>query len=133
GSIDTVRAVAGIAGAFVAPVILRRTPTGLVSIATSSVVAVTLLPVAFTDDGVTIAAILGAALFPLPAGNASVSAYMVASIPDRLQGRTQAALGFCGGLLMPLGTVLGGVALGVWGGEPAMILAGVLVFASVLP
>ena len=34
---------------------------------------------------------------------------------------------------MPLGTVLGGVALGVWGGEPAMILAGVLVFASVLP
>jgi MFS family permease len=133
GGIDTVMAVAGIAGAFVAPVILRRTPTGLVSIATSSVVAVTLLPVAFTDDVVTIAAILGAAVFLLPAGNASVSAYMVASIPDRLQGRTQAALGFCGGLLMPLGTVLGGVALGVWGGEPAMILAGVLVFASVLP
>jgi hypothetical protein len=58
---------------------------------------------------------------------------MVASIPDRLQGRTQAALGFCGGLLMPLGTVLGGLALGALGGETAMILADVLVFASVLP
>jgi MFS family permease len=133
GSIDTVMAVAGIVGAFVAPVILKRTPTGLVSIATSSVVAVTLLPVAFTDDVITIAVILAAAVLLLPAGNASVSSYMVASIPDRLQGRTQAALGFCGGLLMPLGTVLGGLALGALGGETAMILADVLVFASVLP
>jgi hypothetical protein len=77
--------------------------------------------------------ILAAAVFLLPAGNASVSSYMVASIPDRLQGRTQAALGFCGGLLMPLGTVLGGLALGALGGETAMILADMLVFASVLP
>jgi MFS family permease len=96
-------------------------------------VAVTLLPVAFTDDVATIAVILGVAVFLLPAGNASVSAYMVASIPDRLQGRTQSALFFAGGLLMPVGSVLGGVLLGTFGGEAAMVFGGALVFVSVVP
>jgi cyanate permease len=133
GSIDTVMAVAGIAGAFVAPSILKRTPTGLVAIATSVVVSVALLPVAFTDDVLTIGAILAVAVFLLPAGNASVMSYMVAVVPDRLQGRTQAALTFCGGLLMPLGIVLGGLALGAWGGRAAMLVACAFVLLSVLP
>jgi MFS family permease len=133
GSINTVMAVGGIVGSLVAPSIIKRVPNGLVSIGSGSVVALALLPVAFTNDVPTIAVILGSAVLLLPAGNASVMAYMVAVIPDRLQGRTQAALTFCGGLLMPLGAVLGGLLLGQFGSRVTMAIAAALVFVSVLP
>ncbi len=133
GSIETVVAVSGIVGSLAAPSIIKRVPTGLVSIGSGVVAALTILPIAFTDDVLTIGAILAVTIFLLPAGNASVSSYMVAVIPDRLQGRTQAALTFAGGGLMPFGTLLGGAMLSGFGGETAMLVGGLLVFVSIVP
>jgi len=133
GSVDAIAAVAGIVGALLAPALMRRVPTGRLSIAVGLAVAVTLAPMAFTNNVLIIGALLALATFFLPAGNASVTSYLVAATPDRLQGRTQSALGFAASGLMPLGGVTGGALLGWLGGEGAILVIGGLIAVSVLP
>ena len=70
----------------------------------------TLLPVAFTDNIVTIAAILGGGKhsYSLRAAPPYLLSDHHGSLDPRtrLQGGAPAALGSCGGLPMPLGTML---------------------------
>lgn len=133
GSIETVSAVAGIVGSIIAPALIRRLPTGLLTITSGLVAALACAPMALTNNVIIIGALLGGAIFLLPAGNASVSSYLVAFTPDNLQGRTQSALRFAGGSLMPFGAVVGGGMLARFGAETAMLTAAVLVGVSVLP
>lgn len=106
---------------------------GLLTIASGLIAALTLAPMALTNDVMVIGALLAGAIFLLPAGNASVSSYLVAFTPDHLQGRTQSALYFAGGSLMPFGAVVGGAMLAWFGAEAAMFAAAILVVVSVLP
>lgn len=55
------------------------------------------------------------------------------SLPTTSKGRTQSALYFAGGSLMPLGAVVGGGMLAKFGAETAMLTAAILVAVSVLP
>ncbi len=133
GSIDAIAAVAGIVGAILAPAMIKRVPTGLLSIAAGLAFAAMLAPMAFTNSVLVIGALLAVATFFLPAGNASVSSYFVATTPDHLQGRAQSALGFAASGLMPLGGVVGGALLGWLGGKAAMLVIAGLTALSVLP
>jgi MFS family permease len=133
GLIDTIGAVAGILGSLVAPALIRRVPTGALAIVTSLLIVVSVVPMAFTNNVLLIGGLLAVALFGNPAGNAAISSYMVATTPDRLQGRTQAALVFCVTVLQPLGPVIGGALMALWGGPPAMLVAAGLLGLAVLP
>jgi MFS family permease len=133
GLIDTIGAVAGIAGSMLAPMAIRRIPTGALSIAAGLLLVPTVVPMAYTNNVPLIGGLLALALLANPAGNAAISSYLVATTPDRLQGRTQSALQFCATSLQPLGPVVGGALMGVWGGQRAMLAAAALLALSVLP
>jgi MFS family permease len=133
GLIDTIGAVAGIAGAVAAPWLVRKVPSGALAIGMGLLLVVAVVPMAFTDSVLLIGGLLAVALLGNPAGNVSVTSYLVATTPDHLQGRCQAALGFCTSALMPIGPVLGGAAMARWGGEKAMLLAAGLLAVAVLP
>lgn len=133
GMIDTIAAVSGILGSLVAPSLIRRIPTGLLAIGTGVVIVLAIIPMAFTNNVLLIGGLLAVALFLNPAGNASISAYMAAITPDRLQGRANSALGFAATVFMPLAPVTGGFLLAAWGGQQAMLAAAALAGLSVLP
>jgi MFS family permease len=133
GLIEAIAAVAGILGALAAPTLIRRLPTGLLSIGTSLVIVLAIIPMAFTNNVWVIGALLALGLFGNPAGNAAISAYMAAITPDRMQGRANAALIFCATSLSPLGPLVGGALLVAWGGQQAMLAMALLAAFSVLP
>lgn len=133
GAVEAIGAVAGLLGAVVAPALIRRLPTGRLAIGMSLVLVVAITPMAFTDNVVVIGLLLGLALFGLPAANAGIMAYMAAITPDRLQGRANAALGFCSSSLTPLGPIVGGGLLALWGGRPAMLAMAALTALAVIP
>jgi len=133
GLIDTIGAVAGLAGSVVAPAVIRRVPSGMLSIGTGLLLAAGFVPMAFTDSVPVIGLLLAVALVGNPAGNACVSSYLAATTPDRLQGRAMAALTFSAMLFMPLAPVLGGAALAAFGGRTAMLVAAGLTALSVAP
>lgn len=133
GLIDTIGAVAGITGSILAPTAIRRIPTGILSITAGLLWVITVIPMAFTNNVILIGALVAVALIANPAGNAAISSYLVATTPDRLQGRTQSALQFCATSLQPLGPVVGGLLMAAWGGQPAMLAAAALIACAVLP
>lgn len=133
GLIDTIGAVAGIVGALAAPSLIKRVATGRLTIAVAVAVAVAVAPMAFTNHVVYIGLLLAIALLLLPAGNAAISSYLVAITPDRLQGRVDSALTFAATALQPAGPVIGGVLLGVFGGEVTMVALAGLICLSGLP
>ncbi len=133
GVIDTIGAVAGLAGSVLAPAAIRRVPSGLLSILCGLTLAAAVVPMAFTDNVVVVGALLAFALLGNPAGNACVSSYMAATTPDRLQGRANAALMFSAMVLTPLAPVVGGALLAVWDGRTAMLAAAALTALSVVP
>jgi MFS family permease len=133
GMIDTIGAVAGIVGSVLAPRAIRTIPTGTLSIVAGLMLAVSVVPMAFTDDPLLVGLFLTVGLVANPAANACISSYMAATTPDRLQGRANAALMFSAMLLTPLAPVVGGAALAAWGGRTAMLVAAALTAVSVVP
>ena len=133
GMIDTFGAAAGLLGAFAAPAIVRRVPTGRLTILAAVVLTVAVLPIAFTDNPLVVGGLLALALFLNPASNASIGAYRVAMTPDHLQGRSSAAMQFSVSLLTPLTGVVGGATLHYFGGRTAILTAAALTMVSVVP
>ncbi len=132
GTIDTIGAVAGLIGAVMAPSLIKRVPTGLVAIGTALLIVVACIPMAFTNNVVIVGLLLAVALIGNPAGNAAVSSYLVAVTPDRLQGRVSSALGFTASAFQPLGPVVGGVLLAIFGGQAAMLITAGIISISVV-
>lgn len=133
GAVEAIGAVAGVLGAIAAPALIRRIPTGPLAIGTSLLLVVAVVPMAFTNNVLVIGLLLGLALVGNPAGNAAIFAYMAAITPDHMQGRANAALMFCATVLSPLGPVVGGAMLALWGGQTAMLAMVVVTGLSVIP
>jgi MFS family permease len=133
GLVETAAAIAGLAGALAAPAIIRRVPTGWLTIALTFAIAAVIVPQAWSTNVVVVGALLAAATFLVPANNAGISAYMVSVVPDKLQGRVNSAAGFIAGSLAPLGPLLAGVALAVLGGVTTLLVGAALTAATALP
>jgi predicted MFS family arabinose efflux permease len=133
GLVETAAAVAGLLGALVAPLILRRAPTGSLTIVFTLVMAVLIVPQAWATNVVVVGALLAAGTFLVPANNAGISAYMVSVVPDELQGRVNSAAGFIANALVPLGPVLASVALALVGGVTSLLIGAVATAATALP
>jgi MFS family permease len=133
GLVETAAAIAGLAGALVAPTIIRRVPTGWLTIGLTFAIAVLIVPQAWSTTVVVVGALLAATTFLVPANNAGISAYMVSVVPDKLQGRVNSAAGFIAGGLAPLGPLLAGVALAGIGGVTTLLIGAAMTAATALP
>jgi hypothetical protein len=133
GLVETAAAIAGLGGALVAPVIIRRVPTGWLTIGLTFAIAVLIVPQAWSTNVVAVGALLAAATVLVPANNAGISAYMVTVVPDELQGRVNSAAGFIAGGLAPLGPLLAGVALAAIGGVATLLIGAAMTAATALP
>ena len=133
GLVETAAAIAGLVGALFAPMIIRRVPTGWLTIALTWTIALLMVPQAWSTNVVVVGALLSLGTFLVPANNAGISAYMVSVVPDQLQGRVNSAAGFIAGGLAPLGPLLAGVALAAVGGMATMLIGAVVTAATALP
>ena len=133
GLIDTMGAVSGLVGSLAAPAVVKRLPTGRLTILAGVVLTLAVLPIAFTDNPLVVGGLFALALFLNPASNASIGAYRVAMTPDHLQGRASAAMQFSVTLFTPLTGVAGGAALAAFGGRDAILAAAALILLSVVP
>ena len=133
GLVDSIAAVSALIGAFAAPAIISRARTGLVTIITGSTLALVVVPMAWTTSVPIIGGLFAIGFFLLPANNSGISAYMVSVVPDRLQGRVNAAGGFIAEGIVPIAPVLAGILIGWVGGHTATIVGAVFVAASLIP
>lgn len=127
GLVDAAAGSSGIAGALIAPWIIDRVPTGLLTVLVAWSFAPLLVPLIFFDDPVVVAAAISLGLLLNPAGNAGIGSYRVAVTPHDLQGRVQSALALASMSTMPVAALLGGLALSVLGGAAAVALLAVAV------
>jgi MFS family permease len=133
GTVDAIAAAAGLLGAALAPAVIRRTPTGALTIATTLVFAAIITPMAWTQNVVIIGSLLAGGMLLLPANNAGISAYLSAATPDRLQGRMNSAAGFISNAASPLAPAVAGLLVGSVGGRAATLAGAALVLLSTAP
>lgn len=133
GSVDTVAAVAGLIGAVLAPAIVRRTATGVLTIATGVVVSCAMFLTAFTTDVVVIGVLWGAATLLSPASSAGISAYVTSIVPDTVQGRLFSAMGLTANGVAALAPLLAGVLLTALGGVAATVVGALVGVAAAVP
>lgn len=133
GAVDTIAAVAGLIGAVVAPALVRRVRTGLLTVATGLTSSVALFFTAFSTNFVVVGALWAAAAVLFPANNSGISAYATSVVPDAMQGRLFSALGFVANATAPLAPLLAGVLLADLGGLTATLIGSLIGVTAVVP
>lgn len=131
GLVETATAIAGIVGALAAPAIIRRVPTGRLTIAFTLVMAALVVPQTWETNVAVVGALIAAGTLLVPANNAGISAFMVSVVPDALQGRVNSAAGFLSSSLAPLGPLLAGVGLATVGNGTLLVGAAVTAATAV--
>jgi predicted MFS family arabinose efflux permease len=119
--VEVIGGLCGIAGAALAPRLIDRIPTGRLTLLIAWTMLPLMLPMAFWNAPLVIAAALGVILLLNPAGNAGTSSYRMAITPPQLIGRVQSAMQFASMTTMPLAPVVAGVLLGWLGGREAIL------------
>jgi MFS family permease len=133
GAVDAIGAAAALAGAMVAPWILSRARTGAMTIGTGLLLAIVVVPIAWTTNVVVIGALLAVGFFFIPANNAGISGYMASVVPDRLQGRVYSAAGLIANGVLPVAPALAGVLIVLTGGQTATLIGAAFVALSLVP
>jgi MFS family permease len=133
GLVDTIAAAAGLLGATVAPVVVRRVPTGLLTIVTGLVLVVLVVPMAATTNVIVIGGLFALETLLLPANNSGISAYLASVTPDRLQARMYSAAGLIANGILPLAPALAGVFISVFGGAVAVLIGAAVTALSLIP
>ncbi|WP_372698978.1 MFS transporter [Arthrobacter sp. JSM 101049] len=122
-----------LAGAVLAPPLVRRVPTGwlgAVGLAACSG-AVAVLPFVHTVPAICV--VLGASMFAAPAINASLLGYFTVAVPTHLLGRANSALDLLAMGAVPLAPLVAGFGYAAWGWTGVLALcAGICGIAVVL-
>jgi MFS family permease len=120
GALDAVSGAAMLLGALIAPALIKRIPSGRITVIALAVMAVSFLAMALVHSylGYLVFAALGALL--IPALNAGVGGYIAAIVPDVLQGRVSSvsSLGYLA--IAPLAPVVASVLLAQLGIVPTL-------------
>ena len=122
-----------LAGALVAPPLVRRVPTGWLGAVGLAVCsgAVAVLPFVHTVPAICVA--LGASMFAAPAINASLLGYFTVAVPTHLLGRANSALDLLAMGAVPLAPLVAGFGYAAWGWTGVLALcAGICGIAVVL-
>jgi predicted MFS family arabinose efflux permease len=133
GLVQAAGAASGLAGSFVAAPLVRRSPTSLLTVATTLVIAAVTAPIAFTINPWAVGALLAFGVFLMPAVNSGIGGYLSAITPDGMQARTFAAGGILSlGFAIAAATV-GGAALGWFGGTSTLLVGSLLIALTIAP
>ncbi|HXD27472.1 MAG TPA: MFS transporter [Arthrobacter sp.] len=122
-----------LAGAVLAPPLVRRVPTGWLGAVGLAVCsgAVAVLPFVHTVPAICSA--LGASMFAAPAINASLLGYFTVAVPTHLLGRANSALDVLAMGAVPLAPLVAGFGYAAWGWTGVLALcAGICGIAVVL-
>ena len=134
GLVETAAGVCGVLGAVVAPRIIERTPTGLLTVVVAWSFVPLLVPLVFWNNPAVVMVALSTGIFLNPAGNAGMGSYKMSVTPPELIGRVQSTGQFLSWSTMPLAPVLGGGLLAAFGGPTTMVVLIVLcALVAVIP
>ncbi|MFE6510938.1 MFS transporter [Nocardioides sp. NPDC057767] len=124
----------GILGALAAPWLIDRLPTGWLTILVAWSFVPLSIPLAYWTHPAVMALAASVGLFLNPAGNAGIAAYRMATTPQELIGRVQAAAQFVSMLSIPLAPALAGSLLaGVDGTAAVLAVAALTAAAALIP
>jgi predicted MFS family arabinose efflux permease len=112
----------GLAGALVAPRLIRVGRPSLVLRGILSASAVVVPVMALAQEPFALGALYAAALFLAPAANTILFTYQITTTPDELQGRVESAGVFVAGLAAPVAPVMAGVLLTVAGSTSTLLV-----------
>jgi hypothetical protein len=134
GLVETAAGACGVLGAIVAPRIIARTPTGVLTVVVAWSFVPLLVPLIFWNNPVVVMLSLSTGVFLNPAGNAGIGSYKMSITPPELLGRVQATGQFLSWSTLPLAPVLGGALLAAIGGPATMAVLTVLcVLVALIP
>ena len=102
GLVETAAGVCGVLGAVVAPRIIERTATGVLTVVVAWSFVPLLVPLIFWNNPVVVMVSLSTGVFLNPAGNAGIGSYKMSITPPELVGRVQSVGQFLGWSTMPL-------------------------------
>ncbi len=132
GVLDTVAAASMLAGAALAPLLVRRLRLGVVVVLALGVLLVALAGMAVARSYLGYVVLLGVGVLLVPAVNAAMAGYTAAVTPAQMQGRLSSVLGLTGLAAAPVAPLVGGgllaaggigVVLGVLVGLLALVVA----------
>ncbi|MGY0389659.1 MFS transporter [Nocardioides sp. WG-D5] len=124
----------GILGALAVPWLIDRLPTGWLTILVAWSFVPLSIPLAFWTHPAVMALAASVGLFLNPAGNAGIAAYRMATTPQELIGRVQAAAQFVSMLSIPLAPALAEALLaGVDGAVAVLMVAALTAAAALIP
>lgn len=121
GLIETVAGCAGILGAVVAPWVVDRVPTGLLTIVVAWSSVPMLVPMALWGSVPVVLLALALVVFVNPAGNVAIGSYYQSAIPKDLLGRVSSTSRFLSTATMWMAPMLAGGLLAVLGGRDGML------------
>jgi predicted MFS family arabinose efflux permease len=133
GSVQAAAAIAGLAGSFLAPTLVRRMRTGVLTMTTTALMAAVTAPMAFTTNVVAVGVLAAAATFLVPANNSGISGYLSASTPHAMLARMFAAGGILSMALATAAPTAGGAVLGWTGGTVTLLIGAVLIALTITP
>jgi len=133
GLVQAAGAASGLAGSFVAAPLVRRWPTGLLTMVTTLVIAAITAPIAFTTNAWVVGALLSLGVFLMPAVNSGIGGYLTAITPDGMQARTFAAGGILSLGFAVAAPTVGGAALGWLGGTATLLIGSLLIALTIAP
>ena len=133
GVVQAGGAASGLAGSFAAASLVRRSPTGLLTMATTLVIAAVTAPIAFTTNAWLVGVLLCFGVFLMPAVNSGIGGYLTAITPDGMQARTFAAGGILSLGLAIAAPAVGGAALGWLGGTATLLIGSLLIALTITP
>lgn len=133
GLVQAAGAVSGLGGSFVAAVLVRRMPTGVLTMTTTLVIAAVTAPIAFTTNAWVVGALLSCGVFLMPAVNSGIGGYMTAITPDGMQARTFAVGGILSMGFAIAAPTVGGAALGWVGGTATLLIGALLIALTIAP
>ncbi len=134
GLVETAAGVCGILGAVVAPRLIERTATGVLTVVVAWSFVPLLVPLIFWNHPAVVMISLSTGVFLNPAGNAGIGSYKMSITPPGLVGRVQSTGAFLSWSTLPLAPVLGGGLLAALGGPAAMaVLTGMCALVALIP
>lgn len=129
GLVSTAAGIGGILGAALAPTLIHRLPTGVLTVLIAWMCCLPLIPLTWSSSAWTACASAFFLLLLNPVGNAGISSYRMALTPEHLQGRVSSTSQFASMSVMPLAPLLGGWLLEHQGGHTTLVT---LIAASAL-
>lgn len=133
GLVEASGAISGLLGSFLAAPLVKRMPTGVLTMTTTLVIAAITAPIAFTTNPWVVGAFLSLGVFLMPSVNSGIGGYLTVITPDGMQARVWAAGGILSLGFAVAAPTAGGATLGWLGGTTTLLIGAFLIAFTITP